>query len=29
MDVEDEESVLEVVDDAAADELLWDEVEEE
>jgi hypothetical protein len=29
VDVEDEESVLEVVDDAAADELLWDEVEEE
>jgi hypothetical protein len=28
VDVEDEESVLEVVDDAAADELLWDEVEE-
>ncbi len=28
MDVEDEDSVLDVVDDAAADELLWDEVEE-
>ena len=26
--VEDEESVLDVVDDAAADELLWGEIEE-